>query len=194
MLRLLELDLKPRDIVTKKSLENAFKLITLLGGSTNAVLHLLAIARTASIEFELSDMQHISDTTPFIADLKPSGSYVMEDLHKAGGIPAVLKTMLVDGILHGDQMTITGANLAENLADVEPLNFETQKVVFPIDKPIKSTGHIQILYGNLASEGAVAKITGKEGLRFAGPLAFSILKKRPMRELNPKRFKRAMSS
>ena len=190
MLRLLELDLKPRDIVTKKSLENAFKLITLLGGSTNAVLHLLAIARTASIEFELSDMQHISDTTPFIADLKPSGSYVMEDLHKAGGIPAVLKTMLVDGILHGDQMTITGASLAENLADVEPLNFETQKVVFPIDKPIKSTGHIQILYGNLALEGAVAKITGKEGLRFAGPLACSILKKRPTRELNPKRFKK----
>lgn len=169
MLRLLELDLKPREIVTKKSLENAFRLITLLGGSTNAVLHLLAIARTAGIEFELSDMQHISDTTPFIADLKPSGSYVMEDLHKAGGIPAVLKTMLVDGILHGDQMTITGASLAENLADVEPLNFDTQKVVFPVDKPIKSTGHIQILYGNLASEGAVAKITGKEGLRFAGP-------------------------
>ena len=169
MLRLLELDLKPRDIVTKKSLENAFRLITLLGGSTNAVLHLLAIARTAGIEFELSDMQHISDTTPFIADLKPSGSYVMEDLHKAGGIPAVLKTMLVDGILHGDQMTITGASLAENLTDVEPLNFDTQKVVFPVDKPIKSTGHIQILYGNLASEGAVAKITGKEGLRFAGP-------------------------
>ena len=169
MLRLLELDLKPREIVTKKSLENAFRLITLLGGSTNAVLHLLAIARTAGIEFELSDMQHISDTTPFIADLKPSGSYVMEDLHKAGGIPAVLKTMLVDGILHGDQMTINGASLAENLADVEPLNFDTQKVVFPVDKPIKSTGHIQILYGNLASEGAVAKITGKEGLRFAGP-------------------------
>ena len=169
MLKLLELDLKPRDIVTKKSLENAFRLITLLGGSTNAVLHLLAIARTADIEFELSDMQHISDTTPFIADLKPSGSYVMEDLHKAGGIPAVLKTMLVDGILHGDQKTITGASLAENLADVAPLNFETQKVVFPIHEPIKSTGHIQILYGNLASEGAVAKITGKEGLRFAGP-------------------------
>ena len=169
MLKLLELDLKPRDIVTKKSLENAFRLITLLGGSTNAVLHLLAIARTADIEFELSDMQHISDTTPFIADLKPSGSYVMEDLHNAGGIPAVLKTMLVDGILHGDQKTITGASLAENLADVAPLNFETQKVVFPIHEPIKSTGHIQILYGNLASEGAVAKITGKEGLRFAGP-------------------------
>jgi dihydroxy-acid dehydratase len=169
MLKLLELDLKPRDIVTKKSLENAFRLITLLGGSTNAVLHLLAIARTADIEFELSDMQHISDTTPFIADLKPSGSYVMEDLHKAGGIPAVLKTMLVDGILHGDQKTITGASLAENLAEVAPLNFETQKVVFPIHEPIKSTGHIQILYGNLASEGAVAKITGKEGLRFAGP-------------------------
>ncbi len=169
MLKLLELELKPREIVTKKSLENAFRLITLLGGSTNAVLHLLAIARTADIEFELSDMQHISDTTPFIADLKPSGSYVMEDLHNAGGIPAVLKTMLVDGILHGDQKTITGASLAENLADVAPLNFETQKVVFPIHEPIKSTGHIQILYGNLASKGAVAKITGKEGLRFAGP-------------------------
>ncbi len=169
MLKLLELDLKPREIVTKKSLENAFRLITLLGGSTNAILHLLAIARAADIEFKLSDMQHISDTTPFIADLKPSGSYVMEDLHNAGGIPAVLKTMLVDGILHGDQKTITGASLAENLADVAPLNFETQKIVFPIHEPIKSTGHIQILYGNLASEGAVAKITGKEGLRFAGP-------------------------
>ena len=169
MLKLLELDLKPRDIVTKKSLENAFRLITLLGGSTNAVLHLLAIARTADIDFELSDMQHISDTTPFIADLKPSGRHVMEDLHKAGGIPSVLKTMLVDGILHGEQKTITGATLAENLSDIPPLDFESQKVVFPVDKPIKPTGPIQILYGNLASEGAVANITGKEGLRFAGP-------------------------
>ncbi len=169
MLKLLELDLKPRDIITKKSLENAFRLITLLGGSTNAVLHLLAIARTADIEFELSDMQHISDTTPFVADLKPSGRHVMEDLHKAGGIPSVLKTMLVDGILHGEQQTITGATLAENLADVPPLDFKSQKVVFPVDKPIKTNGHIQILYGNLATEGAVAKITGKEGLRFAGP-------------------------
>jgi len=169
MLELLQKDLKPRDIVTKKALENAFRLITLLGGSTNAVLHLLAIARTADISFSLEDMQHISDTTPFIADLKPSGQYVMEDLHLAGGIPAVMRTMLDQGLLHGDEKSVTGQTIAENLAEVAPLDFEKQKVVFPLDQPIKATGHIQILYGNLAEEGAVAKITGKEGLSFSGP-------------------------
>ncbi len=169
MLELLQKDIKPRDIVTKKALENAFRLITLLGGSTNAVLHLLAIARTADISFSLEDMQHISDTTPFIADLKPSGQYVMEDLHLAGGIPAVMRTMLDQGLLHGNEKSVTGHTIAENLAEVAPLDFEKQKVVFPLDQPIKSTGHIQILYGNLAEEGAVAKITGKEGLSFSGP-------------------------
>lgn len=169
MLELLQKDIKPRDIVTKKALENAFRLITLLGGSTNAVLHLLAIARTADISFSLEDMQHISDTTPFIADLKPSGQYVMEDLHLAGGIPAVMRTMLDEGLLHGDEKSVTGQTIAENLAEVAPLDFEKQKVVFPLDQPIKATGHIQILYGNLAQEGAVAKITGKEGLSFSGP-------------------------
>ena len=169
MLELLQKDIKPRDIVTKKALENAFRLITLLGGSTNAVLHLLAIARTADISFSLEDMQHISDTTPFIADLKPSGQYVMEDLHLAGGIPAVMRTMLDQGLLHGNERSVTGQTIAENLAEVAPLDFEKQKVVFPLDQPIKTTGHIQILYGNLAQEGAVAKITGKEGLSFSGP-------------------------
>ena len=169
MLELLQKDIKPRDIVTKKALENAFRLITLLGGSTNAVLHLLAIARTADISFSLEDMQHISDTTPFIADLKPSGQYVMEDLHLAGGIPAVMRTMLDQGLLHGNEKSVTGQTIAENLAEVAPLDFEKQKVVFPLDQPIKTTGHIQILYGNLAQEGAVAKITGKEGLSFSGP-------------------------
>lgn len=169
MFELLQKDIKPRDIVTKKALENAFRLITLLGGSTNAVLHLLAIARTADISFSLADMQHISDTTPFIADLKPSGQYVMEDLHLAGGIPAVMRTMLDEGLLHGDEYSVTGRTIAENLAEIAPLDFEKQKVVFPLTQPIKSTGHIQILYGNLAEEGAVAKITGKEGLSFSGP-------------------------
>lgn len=169
MFELLQKDIKPRDIVTKKALENAFRLITLLGGSTNAVLHLLAIARTADISFSLADMQHISDTTPFIADLKPSGQYVMEDLHLAGGIPAVMRTMLDEGLLHGDEYSVTGRTIAENLAEIAPLDFEKQKVVFPLTQPIKATGHIQILYGNLAEEGAVAKITGKEGLSFSGP-------------------------
>jgi dihydroxy-acid dehydratase len=165
---LLAQDLKPRDILTKSSMENAFKLVTILGGSTNAVLHLLAIAKTAGIEFTLKDFQRISDSTPFLGDLKPSGKYVMEDLHKVGGIPAVLKFMLEHDMIDGSSMTVTGKKLAENLADVEPLSVE-QDVMRPLDRPIKESGHIQILYGNLASEGAVAKITGKEGLTFSGP-------------------------
>lgn len=164
---LLENDIKPLDIVTKKSLENAFRLVTVLGGSTNAVLHFLAIAKAAKIEFTLDDFQKISDTTPFLADLKPSGKYVMEDLHNVGGIPAVLKFMLMNGMLHGDCLTVTGKTLAENLLDAPDLK-EGQQIIRPIDKPIKSTGHIRVLYGNLASDGAVAKITGKEGLRFSG--------------------------
>lgn len=164
---LLEKDIKPKDILTKKSLENAFRLVTVLGGSTNAVLHMLAIAKTADIEFTLKDFQHISDTTPFLGDLKPSGKYVMEDLHKVGGIPAVMKYMLEQDMIDGSCMTVTGKSIAENLADVKALNID-QDVIHTIDEPIKESGHIQILFGNLATEGSVAKITGKEGLAFSG--------------------------
>ena len=164
---LLENDIKPLDIVTRKSLENAIRLVTILGGSTNAVLHFLAIARAADIKFTLEDFQKISDTTPFIADLKPSGKYAMEDLHEVGGIPAVLKYLLKEGLLHGDCLTVTGKTLAENLENVPDLT-EGQEVIMPLDKPIKATGHLRMLYGNLAKDGSVAKITGKEGLRFSG--------------------------
>lgn len=167
MRTLLEKDIKPSDIVTKKSLENAVRLITVLGGSTNAVLHFLAIAKAANIEFTLADFTRISDTTPFLADLKPSGKYVMEDLHKVGGIPGVLKYMLMNDMLHGDCLTVTGKTLAENLIDLPGLD-ENQDIIKPISNPVKPTGHIRILFGNLAEDGAVAKITGKEGLKFTG--------------------------
>lgn len=165
---LLERDIKPLDIITKKSLENAIRLVVILGGSTNAVLHFLAIARTAEIDFTLADFQRISDETPFLGDLKPSGKYLMEDVHEIGGIPAVLKFMLENGMLHGDCLTVTGKTLEENLKDVPSLA-EGQQVIRPLDNPIKKTGHLRILYGNLSPTGAVAKITGKEGLRFQGP-------------------------
>jgi len=164
---LIEKDLKPSDIITKKSIENAIRLITILGGSTNAVLHFLAIARAANIDFSLKDFQDISDTTPFLADLKPSGQYLMEDLHEVGGIPAVLKYLYKKGLLHGGCLTVTGKTLAENLENVEDLK-NGQNVIYPIEKPIKISGHLRMLYGNLAEEGSVAKITGKEGLRFKG--------------------------
>ena len=164
---LVEKDLKPKDIVTKAALENAIRLVTVLGGSTNAVLHFLAIAYAADVEFTLSDFQRISDSTPFLADLKPSGKYLMEDVHTIGGIPAVMKYMLNEGMLHGDCMTVTGKTLAENLASVPSLP-EDQDVIRPISAPIKETGHLRILYGNLSENGAVAKITGKEGLKFVG--------------------------
>ncbi len=164
---LIENDIKPLDIVTRKSLENAIRLVTITGGSTNAVLHFLAIARAADIDFTLQDFQHISDTTPFIADLKPSGKYLMEDVHRVGGIPAVLKYLLKNGLLHGDCMTVTGKTLAENLENVPDLE-EGQDVIMPLDNPIKATGHLRMLYGNLAENGSVAKITGKEGLLFKG--------------------------
>ncbi|WP_396596085.1 dihydroxy-acid dehydratase [Dokdonia sp. R86516] len=164
---LIENDIKPSDIVTRKSLENAVKLVTVLGGSTNAVLHFLAIAKAAQIDFKLEDFQKISDTTPFLADLKPSGKYLMEDLHKVGGVPGVLKYMLDQGMLHGDCMTVTGKTIAENLAEVDHLKAH-QDVIHTVENPIKATGHIRILYGNIASEGSVAKITGKEGLHFRG--------------------------
>ncbi|RKN81301.1 dihydroxy-acid dehydratase [Ulvibacterium marinum] len=165
---LLENDIKPSDIITKKSFENAIRLVTVLGGSTNAVLHFLAIAKAANVDFTLEDFQRISDSTPFLADLKPSGRYLMEDVHRVGGTPAVMKFMLENGMLHGDCMTITGKTVAENLANVPSLT-EGQQIVKPLDSPIKETGHLRILYGNLAKDGAVAKITGKEGLHFTGP-------------------------
>jgi dihydroxy-acid dehydratase len=165
---LLEKDIKPSDIVSRKSLENAFRLVTVLGGSTNAVLHFLAIAKAAQVEFTLEDFKRISDNTPLLADLKPSGKYSMEDLHGVGGIPGVLKYMLDNDMLHGDCLTVTGKTLAENLKDVPNL-LKDQDIVHTLDKPIKETGHIRILFGNLATEGAVAKITGKEGLEFKGP-------------------------
>lgn len=168
MKNLLELDLKPKDIVTKKSIENAIALVNALGGSTNAVLHYLAIAYAADIEFTLEDFQRVSDRTPLIADLKPSGKYLMEDVHGVGGTPAIMKYLLDNGYLHGDCMTITGKTLAENLADVEAMEFEDQDVIFPTDKALKSSGNLQILYGNLAEKGAVAKISGNEGLVFEG--------------------------
>ena len=168
MKNLLEKDIKPLDIVTKKSLENALRLITVLGGSTNAVLHFLAIAKAADIDLTIDDFQRISDSTPFLADLKPSGKYLMKDLHNIGGVPAVLKFMLENNMLHGDCLTVTGNTLAENLASVPSLK-DNQDLFRPLNNPIKATGHIRILKGNLATGGSVAKITGKEGLRFVGP-------------------------
>ena len=167
MKKLIEDDLKPLDIINKKSIENAVTTVVALGGSTNAVLHFLAIARAAKIDFTIDDFQRISEKTPFIADLKPSGKYLMEDLHEIGGVPVVLKYLLKKGYLHGDCLTVTGNTLSENLDEVEELTFQ-QDIIRPCETPIKNSGHIRILYGNLAGEGSVAKITGKEGLYFSG--------------------------
>ncbi len=164
---LLEKDIKPKDIVTKKALENAIRLVTIMGGSTNAVLHFLAIAKAAEVEFTLNDFQRIANTTPFLADLKPSGQFLMEDVHANGGIPAVLKYLLKNSLLHGDCLTVTGKTLAENLKDVPDLS-AGQQIIKPLENPIKETGHLRILRGNLSPNGAVAKITGKEGLQFTG--------------------------
>jgi dihydroxy-acid dehydratase len=160
-------DLKPRDIITRQSIENAVRLITVLGGSTNAVLHLLAIAKSAEINFTIDDFQSICDSTPFLADLKPSGKYLMEDLHNIGGVPAVMKYMLDNNFLDGECITITGKTIKENLNNVKPLK-TNQKIIKSFENPIKKNGHIRILYGNLALNGSVAKITGKEGLLFSG--------------------------
>lgn len=168
ILKLLQMDLKPRDIMTKKAFENAITMVMVLGGSTNAVLHLIAMARAVYVDITLDDFQRLSDSTPLLADLKPSGQYVMEDVQKYGGTPAVMKFLLNEGRLHGDCMTVTGKTVAENLADVEPIPVDNP-ILMPFDKPLKATGHLQILYGNLAPEGSVAKITGKEGLIFTGP-------------------------
>ena len=164
---LIKNDLKPLDIVTRESIINAVRLITVLGGSTNAVLHILAIAKSANIDFNIDDFQEIYDSTPFLADLKPSGKFLMEDLHNVGGIPAVMKYMLENNLLNGDCMTVTGKSISENLNDVKALK-KDQKIINPISNPIKKSGHIRILYGNIAYNGSVAKITGKEGLTFTG--------------------------
>jgi dihydroxy-acid dehydratase len=164
---LLEEDIKPRDIITRSALENAMAVVIALGGSTNAVLHLVAIARSAEVELTIDDFQATSDRVPLLADLKPSGRFVMADLHDVGGTPAVLKFLLAEGLIEGDCLTVTGQTMAENLADVPELS-EGQEIVRSTSDPIKSTGHLQILRGNLAPEGAVAKITGKQGLVFSG--------------------------
>lgn len=166
---LIEKDIKPSDIVTKKSLENALRLITVLGGSTNAVLHFLAISRAANLDLSIDYFQEISDSTPYIANLKPSGKYLMKDLHKIGGVPSVLKYMLENKMLNGDCMTVTGKTLEENLSKIKSPDLKSSDIIFPLSNPIKESGHIQILKGNLAEEGCVAKITGKEGLKFSGP-------------------------
>ena len=165
---LLENDIKPRDIMTSKAFENAMVIVMALGGSTNAVLHLIAMARAVDVELTIDDFQKVSDRVPFLADLKPSGQYVMEDIHNIGGTPAVMKYLLEKGLLNGDCLTVTGKTVADNLASLPGLT-EDQQVIRPLENPIKATGHIQILKGNLATEGAVAKITGKEGFSFTGP-------------------------
>lgn len=165
---LLERNITPADIITRKSLENALTIVMALGGSTNAVLHYLAIARAAGIDLTLDEIQAISDRTPLLADLKPSGKYYMEDMLAIGGVPAVMKYLYQNGFIHGDCMTVTGKTVAENLEEAADLNFETQKIIFPLSQPIKPTGHIQIMRGNLSPTGGVAKITGKEGLKFEG--------------------------
>ncbi|MGO4821691.1 MULTISPECIES: dihydroxy-acid dehydratase [unclassified Flavobacterium] len=164
---LLEKDIKPRDIMTRKAFENAITIVAVLGGSTNAVMHLIAMAHSVDIEITLKDFQDISDKTPLLADLKPSGKYLMEDLHNVGGVPAVMKYLLKEGFLHGECLTVTGKTIAENLAAVPNLN-DGQEVIHEIQKALKPTGNIQILYGNLAEEGCVAKISGKEGEYFEG--------------------------
>jgi dihydroxy-acid dehydratase len=155
--------------MTKEAFENAVTVIIALGGSTNAVLHIIAMAWSVDVKWTQDDFQRISNKVPVIADLKPSGKYLMEDLHRIGGVPAVMKYLLKKGFLHGHCLTVTGKTVAENLASVPDLDFTTQDIIYPIEKPIKATGHLQILYGNLATEGSVAKITGKEGERFKGP-------------------------
>ena len=165
---LLEKDIKPRDIMTRDAFENAMVLVTILGGSTNAVLHLLAMARAVNVELTIDDFQLVSDRTPYVADLKPSGQHVMEDLHRIGGTPAVMKFLLENDLINGDCLTVTGKTIKENLSDLPGLT-DGQKIIFPLDNPIKPSGHIRILKGNLAPGGSVAKITGKEGEIFTGP-------------------------
>jgi dihydroxy-acid dehydratase len=186
---LLERDIKPSDIMTREAFENAMVLLTVLGGSTNAVLHLIAMARAAGVPLALDDFQAVSRRTPFLADLKPSGKYVMEDLHKAGGTPAVLKFLLANRMIEGDCLTVTGKTLKQNLAEVPGLK-KGQEVIRPLDNPIKKTGHIQILRGNLAPGGAVAKITGKEGEKFSGPARVFDCEEDMLRALEEKKIRK----
>src|SRR6478735_424147 len=165
---LLEKDIKPKDIMTRKAFENAMTVVLVLGGSTNAVLHLIAVARSVGVDLTIDDFQAMSDKVPMLADFKPSGKYMMADLHQYGGVPAVMKYLLSKGMLHGDCLTVTGKTVAENLKDAPDLDFEKQHILLPLERPLKATGHLQILYGNLAEKGSVAKITGKEGERFEG--------------------------
>lgn len=165
---LLQKDIKPKDIMTRKAFENAITVVMVLGGSTNAVLHLIAMAKSVDVALSQDDFQKISDSIPVLADFKPSGKYLMEDLHKHGGVPAVMKYLLKNGLLHGDCLTVTGKTVAENLAGVPDLDFKAQHIIYPLEQPLKKTGHLQILYGNLAEKGSVAKISGKEGERFEG--------------------------
>lgn len=166
---LLERNILPSHIMTKAAFHNAIVLVIVLGGSTNAVLHLIAIAKSVGLTLTLEDFQHVSDNTPVLGDLKPSGTYLMEDLHEIGGVPAVLKYLLKVGLIDGSCLTVTGKTIAENVADAVELDFDLQKIIFPIEAPIKETGHLQMLYGNLAQKGSVAKISGKEGEKFTGP-------------------------
>ena len=166
---LLEKDIKPKDIMTRKAFENAIAVIMVLGGSTNAVLHMIAMAKSVDVSITQDDFQTISDKTPVLADFKPSGKYLMQDLHQYGGVPAVMKYMLAQGWLHGDCLTVTGKTIAENLAAAPDLDFDQQKIILPKEQPVKTTGHLQIMYGNLATGGSVAKISGKEGDLFEGP-------------------------
>jgi len=165
---LLEKDIKPSDIMTPKAFENALRMIMVLGGSTNAVLHFIAIAKSIGHNLTLDDFQKVSDTTPLLADLKPSGKYLMKDLHKVGGVPAVMKYLLDEGLIHGDCLTVTGKTVAENLENITSIIDREQDIIRKVDNPIKETGHIRIMYGNLAERGCVAKITGKEGSFFKG--------------------------
>jgi len=166
---LLERNILPSDIMTADAFHNAIVTLMVLGGSTNAVLHFIAMARAVGVDVTPDTFQKISDITPVLADLKPSGKYLMEDLHNIGGVPAVMKYLLKKGMIHGHCLTVTGKTIAENLADAKDLNFEEQDIIMPLDRPIKETGHLQILYGNIAEKGSVAKISGKEGERFEGP-------------------------
>lgn len=166
---LLQKDIKPSDIMTRKAFENAITVIMALGGSTNAVLHLIAMAKSVNVKLTLNDFQAISNNVPVLADFKPSGKYLMQDLHQIGGVPAVMKYLLKKKLLHGDCLTVTGKTLAKNLANIPSLDFTKQQIIYPLEKPIKATGHLQILYGNLAEKGSVAKISGKEGEFFEGP-------------------------
>lgn len=166
---LMEKNILPSHIMTRKAFENAITIIMVLGGSTNAVLHMIAMAKSVGVALTLDDFQAISDRIPVLADFKPSGKYLMQDLHQYGGVPAVMKYLLAKGLLHGDCLTVTGKSIAENLANVPDLDFDQQKIILPIEAPLKATGHLQILYGNLATKGSVAKISGKEGELFEGP-------------------------